>query len=134
MTADKKVKAMRVAMDSLVPAISAKKETIVRCYELRSFQLFEYLACRVGCSWKPSVCCYEPHMVQLLESLPASVAGSWKPSVCCYEPRLVDLFLTKKTSDLQKCLKTKLHYVLGKAITIDMEVLVQNTTYAENFF
>ena len=47
-------------------------------------------------------------MVQLLESLPASVAGSWKPSVCCYEPRLVDLFLTKKTSDLQKCLKTKL--------------------------
>ena len=73
-------------------------------------------------------------MVQLLESLPASVAGSWKPSVCCYEPRLVDLFLTKKTSDLQKCLKTKLHYVLGKAITIDMEVLVQNTTYAENFF
>ena len=43
MTADKKVKAMRVAMDSLVPAISAKKETIVRCYELRSFQLFELL-------------------------------------------------------------------------------------------
>ena len=81
-----------------------------------------------------AVRCYEPHMVQLLESLPASVAGSWKPSVCCYEPRLVDLFLTKKTSDLQKCLKTKLHYVLGKAITIDMEVLVQNTTYAENFF
>ena len=37
-TADKKVKAMRVAMDSLVPAISAKKETIV--YAATSYARF----------------------------------------------------------------------------------------------